>query len=189
MPGGQILLQFDFLAAEGAVECHQISACLEGQEFAIHQGRRSRTRTMLLATDHEYVEPDATESLALSLQVPLDCPVTMETDFVELVVRCLIDVSVESNTSRSGYTNLRLDLPVTVVHRVDDDIVDDDVDDEDEPTVATSMDQLLSEQLHLPGQQRDPTDPASFHTKDILRELKILSLVLANRCNLTEGYK
>jgi len=103
-PGDKILLQFDFLGKEDfsnnvaqlRLPCHQVSACLYGEEKAIGIDgiTKTRTRYNVFDTGSIEVEHGFTESVSLSLLLPLDCPVTLKTDLVEATLSCRIDVTV-----------------------------------------------------------------------------------------------
>lgn len=130
-PGDKVLLHFDFLEKEeedrhhhndgGADEirplllrCYQVSACLYGEEKAIGiDGKtKRRTRYNVFDTSTAEVEHGYTDSVSLTLALPLDnCPVTLETDLVEATVTCRIDVTVsdESPTLRASGSTVRKD--------------------------------------------------------------------------------
>lgn len=168
------------------IPCYQASACLTGEEMAVYEdGSRKRTRLYSLDTSHETIDPQTTQRVCLSLFLPLDCPCTVETDLVEIAVQCRVDITVGNVASvQSGsnpvYTNLRLDLPCRVVQG------DDGNDDEDEQGYSMQDDDRhvnnlpLNELLfgHIDHDEVDDTtlDTHLFEKKDILKDLKVLSL-------------
>lgn len=177
-PGvGQLLLQFDF---EQLSNCHLVSACLEGYETAkrSYDGRGDhRTRTLLLDANHDIVEPGYTERVPLQLHLPPDCPVTLETDIVRVQICCRVDITISNKSGK--FTNLRLTLPVRVVHPAKAEELEDP---QEEDNSDDMRDLLLKDSRHDGLLAESPT--TLFETKDILQELKILSLLLVEKCNL-----
>ena len=115
-PGGTISLQFDFASVhdhinggdmlegcKGVLPCYQVSACLQGEEYAIGvNGSRKKCRSYVFDTDHEKIHPVATNGASLSLTLPAHCPITVSTDFVEIGVTCRIDLTVQAPRTKSG---------------------------------------------------------------------------------------
>lgn len=177
-PGGHLLLQFDFPSSW--VPCHQVSVCLQGEEVALYEdGSTNRTRAFLLDTAHELVESGYTERVSLNLYVPLDCPCTIRTDLVKITVQCRIDISV----GNGSYTNLQFHLPCTVAHSPTDDetTTENEFDDD---VAETPLDELVLGANALSVVEKDSRKPASFQTKDIRRDLKVLSLQMVDACGL-----
>lgn len=133
LPGGKMLLQFDFNPEElllttptrsdtdGAatiLKCLQIGACLRGEEVACHGTTRVVTRTYILDVCHAYVDSDV-DTISMTLGLPLDSPCSLSTELVEISIVCRIELTVEHlKTEASGrhpYDILTLDLPVEVV--------------------------------------------------------------------------
>jgi len=152
-PGDKVLLQFDFLDGTGdgpaaaaadddtnsrrkVLQCHQVSACLYGEEKAIGIDgvTKRRTKYNVFDTSHTEVEHGYTESVSLSLALPLDnCPVTLSTDLVEATITCRIDVTVSDGSpklvstttattegggggsSSNAYRSLSVEFPCRVV--------------------------------------------------------------------------
>jgi len=172
-PGSNILLQLDFPTQGFEVACHQVSACLEGQEMAFGGGAPPRrTRSYLFDTAHERVEMGTTERVSLHLSLPLDGPCTLETDLVKVTTTCRIDLTVEDATTSANnnkYSNLRLDLPIQVLHGP----TAEEMEEEEEGT--------LERQGFLTPSQESSND---FVTTDILKELKILSLLWVEQWGL-----
>lgn len=177
-PGvGQLLLQFDF---DQLSSCHLVSACLEGYETAIrsYDGRADhRTSTLLLDANHDIVEPGYTERVPLQLHLPPNCPITVETDLVRVEIFCHVDITI--STKPGKFSNLRLTLPVRVVHAAKAEEIEDP---QEEDNSASMRDLLLKDSRHNGPSAESPT--ILFETKDILQELKILSLLLVEKCNL-----
>lgn len=168
-PGGHLLLQFDF--PPSWVPCHQVSVCLRGEEVALYEdGSTKRTRAFLLDTANELVESGYTERVSLNLHVPLDCPCTFRTDLVKITVQCRIDISV----GKGGTTNLQFHLPCTVAHSpADDEPTENECDDD---VAETPLEELMLEE--------DSRTLPIFQTKDIRRDLKVLSLQMVDACGL-----
>jgi len=183
VPGGTLLLQFDFSNIKGniTVPCHQISACLEGEEWAIHRSSsstkpvRRKTRTLLLDANHEVLDAGCTECVTLSLSLPLDCPVTLSNDLVQVSIQCRADLTIEQikNKKSKVFTNLRLDLPITVVHTSR---MDEEDFDETAEVLDVEQNQLFPDTND--SMEEDVTLPYNFSTRDIHKELKTLSLLL-----------
>jgi hypothetical protein len=172
-PGGHLLLQFDFPPAW--VPCHQVSVCLQGEEVALYEdGSTNRTRAFLLDTAHEMVESGHTERISLNLHVPLDCPCTIRTDLVKITAQCRIDISV----GNGAYTNLQFHLPCTVAHAPMADETNENQFDDD--VAETPLDELVYGADALCVVEKDSSKPASFQTKDIRRDLKVLSLQMVD---------
>jgi len=179
------------------VPLYQASACLEGEETVIRvrDGHRARARLHLFDTAHvPNLDPACIESVSLPLLLPLDAPVSVATAQVEIFIRIVMDLVVgtttttantsttdggTSTTSASAATaaktfrNLRLEIPCSVVHapfawELDQDDDRDPEEEEEEPEETTQ-----------PG-----AHARFFPTSDIHKELKILSLCLADRCHL-----
>jgi len=115
----------------GIIPCHRVCCALVGEEYVIcEEGKkRVKTRSYVFDSAHEMVEFGYTEAISMSLVLPLDCPVTVKTDLVEVTVM----LKVEFIVSRTSITNqrsvegvedkdqgefsvIRLDLPCEVVH-------------------------------------------------------------------------
>mmetsp|Transcript_19510 Transcript_19510/g.29350 ORF Transcript_19510/g.29350 Transcript_19510/m.29350 type:complete len:524 (+) Transcript_19510:58-1629(+) len=190
VPGGTLLLQFDFSNSTGnvAVPCHQVSACLEGHEWAIHRSSsmakpiRRKTRTLLLDANHEVLDAGCTECVTLSLSLPLDCPVTISNDLVQLSIKCRADLTIEQemNKSKKAFTNLRLDLPVIVVNTTR-------IEEENEEEFKDTSFELDAEQKQLfpdtnNATEEDVTHPSNFPIEDIHKELRTLSIILFEHC-------
>jgi hypothetical protein len=198
-----------------------VSACLRGEEAAVRidakanvedgsGGSSARARTAIYDVAHEYVDPSCTERVCLHLTVPPDAPCTLlASDAVHVTTTCAVDVTVgppaspppegggpRNNKNKAngfgGFRNLRLDIPVRVVHPVASFERREEDGCLDPRQSIPSIDELMGDRRHhrrriSPARinNDDPSnDPASFPRGDIAEELKILSLVLADRCGL-----
>jgi hypothetical protein len=222
-PGSRIVLKLDFpIPRRGRrpdpwTPCYQVSASLEGEEVALYlDGTRKRAQAYQFDTAHELVDPDCTERVCLSLQVPLDAPTTVSTDIVEIKLKCILDITVGSGTSSGDesqqqhpqYSNLRLELAGRIVHPLSEYevmLAGEDVDqDEDDAYLKLPLDELILGESYRSGvshpgmpplietaairSTQDSTHPSSFVTKDIREDLTILSLRMAKECHLV-GYE
>ena len=134
---------------------HLVCAALEGEEVAlldVSGTSKKRAKAYQLATAYEYTDPDHTERVCLDMLVPLDAPITLSTDIVQINVHCTIDISVAANTPKTEseeiqYSNLRLQLPCRIVHPLSEfeGIMagEDDDDDEEEVHKHLPLDELL----------------------------------------------
>lgn len=202
-PGGHLLLQFDFPSTTTSswvhhIPCHYVSVCLQGEEVALYEdGSTNRTRAFMLDTAYQVVESGYTERVSLNVHVPLDCPCTIRTDLVKITVQCRIDISVGTN---GNYTNLQFHLPCTVAHSPTEDEMSmenefgDNDDVADTPleelilgttatTTATPDDDALLLSVVEKDSWKQPTT-SSFQTRDIRRDLKVLSLQMVDACGL-----
>ncbi|GAX16526.1 hypothetical protein FisN_7Lh249 [Fistulifera solaris] len=174
-PGSRMVVKLDFPKrfddrSREWIPVFQVSTCLDGEETVIRfrDGQRTRARAYLFDTAHEGpFDPECVESISLNLVMPLDAPVSVQTDHVEVKVRCVVDIVVGED-----YRNLRLEMPCEVVH----------------PQSAWEM-KLMDENETLDLWEIDysdysPTDPSWFPVTDIGEELDILSLHLADRCQI-----
>jgi hypothetical protein len=159
-----------------------VSACLQGEEIALYEdGSTNKTRTLLLDTAYEMVESGYTERVSLSLYLPLDCPCTILTDLVKMSVQCRIDLACEK--AEGGYSNLQFHLPIKVAHSpTADEANGNDFDDED--VTGTPLDEMVFGTEALSLIEKDPLKPSSFVTRDIRKDLKVLSLYMVEVCEL-----
>jgi hypothetical protein len=212
-PGSRFILKFDFpihhhnpeSADPPWVPCYQVSACLQGEEAAVRVGRRGgnnddnatrqRARSTIYDVAHEHVDPECSERVCLHLVLPPDAPCTIDSDLVSISTWCTIDVSVGTTASTSkkngargdggGFQNLRLEIPIRVVHSV---AAYERRDEEGENPRRTTpeIDDLMGHRVSDDDNDDgfDYRDAITFRRKDIAEELKILSLVIADRCRL-----
>ena len=107
------------------VPCHRVCCGLVGEEYAIFEEandttnnpherkRRVKTRSYVFDSSFEMVDSGATQAISMGLVLPLDCPVTVCTQLVEVTLTLKVEFTV---SSEGGYDVIRLDLPVKVVH-------------------------------------------------------------------------
>jgi hypothetical protein len=179
-PGGRVMFHLDFpISSDTWLPCHQVSACLQGQEVAMYEDKtQHRARSYIFDTHIETVEFGYTERLSFTLLLPLDCPCSLQTDLVKIEISCGLDLAVDD--PKGGLTNLRLELPIKVVHAP---AADEMQRDEDEvPTLRELLHDGNDEPL-----ESDPLKSGSFPTRDIQKDLKVLSLLLVDSCGLKEG--
>ena len=134
VPGEKVMLHFEFLhhdeynegeycedddddgsstcivtQKEKYAPCHMVSACLQGEEYALGlNGSKSRSRSYMFDTTYAHVDPDCTKSISLNLSLPLDCPISLSTDFVTTDLSCRVDLTVSmpnNSGSTTGGTN------------------------------------------------------------------------------------
>lgn len=121
----------------GVIPCHRVTCAVVGQEHAVFEeslsdilsiGRkRVKTRNYVFDSAYETVEFGYTEAISMGLVLPLDCPVTVKTDLVELTVLLKIEFTVSRAIVTSSdacvydsyqreLSTIRLELPCEVVH-------------------------------------------------------------------------
>jgi hypothetical protein len=98
---------------------------------------------------------------------------------VSISIRCVIDISVEQGNP-GALQNLRLEIPCEVTHGV---AAYERKEDDDRLRDFSSVDELIgcavnSEQFDIMN------DPSSFQSTEIVEELKVLSLQMADECTL-----
>ena len=178
-PGSRLSLKFDFPMTHDWVPCHQVSACLQGEEIAIRRdGTCKRSRSLLVSTAHEYTDPQCTEMVTLQLLLPLNAPCTMKTDVVSITIRCLVDITVEQAGNKGQFQNLRLEIPCEVTHAL---AAYERSENDNGQRENLSIDELLGTHEEVLD---DPTNPKSFRSVGITEDLKILSLRMAEMCGL-----
>jgi hypothetical protein len=152
---------FPLRVGGGWQPCYQVSACLKGEELALYEdGTTQRTRSLVLDTCHEYVDPGVTDRVSKSLLLPVDAPFSMQTDVVELSMHVQVEITVKENNI---YNNLRLDIPCHVVHSLQQ---DNDMYHEDEMRVQPLEELFFG---------KDADKGRDFATTDIFPDLKILA--------------
>ncbi|KAL3758503.1 hypothetical protein ACHAWU_008257 [Discostella pseudostelligera] len=113
----------------GVIPCHRVCCALVGEEYAVHEvsggdnpskgKKRVKTRNYVFDSAYEMVEFGYTEAISMGLVLPLNCPVTVKTDLVEVSVTFKVEFTVRSTNeinSDAGLEVIRLDLPCEVVH-------------------------------------------------------------------------
>jgi hypothetical protein len=137
------------------------------------------------------VEFGYTNSLSMGLLLPSDCPVTIKTDLLEVIVSlkleftvdrvaikgsrdkmgCEVSSTVESTDVGSGFGVIRLELPIEVVHN-------DEVANEEEEEGAFAVQNHLAAIRRFWKDDSATTSDAYFDDSDIHDDLKMLSLTL-----------
>lgn len=195
-PGSRLTLKLDFPNQQSSspnngggdwLSCYQASACLQGEEVAIHMnGSRKKARSLLLATAHERIDPVCTECACLPLMLPLNTPCSIQTSILEISISIRVDITV-GNATGEGYRNLQLEIPCRVMHGTSA-YEEQENDEEERPqaflqaSAGGSDDE--DEGNTASAQPKDSCDPRTFPTHDIHEDLQILSLSLAEQCGL-----
>jgi hypothetical protein len=154
------------------IPCHQVSACLQGEERAVYEdGTTKRTQSFIFDTCHEWVDPLTTNRACKTMVLSSDnnpdgCPCNIKTDVMELEVWCQVDIAVEESNS---YNNLSLKVPCRIMHY----LVDEDEQVVSEESRVVPLNELLG--MGSAGNHND------FVTNDITSDLKILSLTMEER--------
>ncbi len=188
-PGACIHLQWDFPNEETNdwVPCHQVCACLQGEEFAIFEDNsKKRTQSFLFDTCHEWVDPGVTDRVSKTLWLSssgdggngntghfegVAAPCDLKTDIMEVSTWCQVDITVgeqdiNSEKESSGFQNLSLQIPCRVKLR------NSANDEQDEYEMMEQQVQPLNELLDI------ETKNKAFQTNDIRSDLKTLSLMM-----------
>lgn len=169
--GSRVHLHWDFpetiSASKDWIPCHQVSACLMGEEFAVYEdGTTKRSQAFVFDTCHEWVDPGVTHRVSKTLLLSMDAPCNLYTDVMEMSVQCRVDIVIKEN---GEYNNLRIDLPCQVVHSFGSQ--DQDIFDQAENKIMP-----LTELL---GVEQDPKE--SMPINDIISDLKVLALQMEER--------
>ena len=172
-PGDSIDLQFTTAAStqeNHQLPCYQISACLQGAEYAINLSNvKTKSRSYVFDTDFERLYPGASTVVSLSLNLPEDCPVTISTEFVEISVTCRIDFTVKAENSDS-FRFLTVEFPCIVVHS----ITEGQVQDDNRRLSATMENQILDLKWPL----TDFAEERRLISSEVINDLNALSLHL-----------
>lgn len=212
-PGSRLLLKLDFptftqnsgkrmdeevdevdLVYKSWILCYQASACLQGEEFAIrvsNKNSRTRAHKYLFATAHTTIDPFCIESISLDLMLPASAPCNIQTDFVEFSTTCIVDIAIGDNMTSQGtlkdvmtYRNIHLEIPCKVEHAETSWERGDDDDFGAMDMELDAYDKFRTEQCALKHTDINPNNPNNFDCRDIMKELKILSLIMADQCSL-----
>lgn len=143
VPGTRLGIRFQFPICEGdecsdgtgIIPCHRVCCALVGEEYAIEGSsttngcskKRVKTRSYVFDSAYDLVHFGYTEAISLGLILPLDCPVTVKTDLVEVTVTLMVEFTVGSTTigacdkeiqcgDQGEFKVIRLDLPCEVIH-------------------------------------------------------------------------
>lgn len=180
-PGRCLVVKLDFPTVDSQsnwLSCFQASACLQSEESSIHRinGSRQRARRLILDTAHQEIDPSTTESISLHLLVPVTAPCNLQTESIEIITTCLVDLSVASNTGKNEFQNLRLEIPFRVTHAV-----------ADWETINEEEDSYTQHKLYHDIARQNSNQPTVIHNfryDDIVDELKLLSFSMADKCGL-----
>lgn len=124
-PGSAGIVSFDFSedvvlgGGDGdgpLLPCYRVSATLGAEEVAYDatSSASRRIRALTLSEDSADVEPGCTDSVSLTVRLPLDAPVTLSTDLVGVRTECRIEMLVRRPEMASEDV-LALEVPCRVV--------------------------------------------------------------------------
>ncbi|KAL7553345.1 hypothetical protein ACHAWF_016617 [Thalassiosira exigua] len=176
----------------GIIPCHRVCCALVGEEYAIFEGisasstgggdvlqkgkKKVKTRSYVFDSAYEMVEYGYTEAISMGLVLPLDCPVTVSSELVELSVRLKVEFTVSQRMEGSiegaeqrDFGVIRLDLPCEVVH-VDEELNEyaEDEGEEGHGQTIRAMQQFWNSDTE--------TDSGGFDDTGIHKDLKMLSM-------------
>ncbi|KAG7341149.1 hypothetical protein IV203_023100 [Nitzschia inconspicua] len=198
-PGCYLHLEWQF-DKHPVVPCYQVSACIQGEERAVMEnGTSTRTRSILVDTCHDWVEPGITDTISKSLLLDNGVGINsngtqvgmtedgfplcgLQTDLVHIRLWLQVDITVDGESSSSHstsnnnleYSNLSLQLPLHVRH---------ELVDEDE-LIVEQEDQVMP-LTELLGIEDDP----EFPVRDIRRDLKNLARTMQRHWTRNETEK
>lgn len=174
VPGESICLKYtasDESDNMNFLPCYQVSACLQGEEYAIGmKGGKKRSKTFVFDTDFEKVCPGTTTGVSLSLNLPLHCPITISTDFVEINVTCRIDFTVKTPGCTS-FRFLTVEFPCRVVQSAPE-------EEELENGLSPSLENKI---LDLKWPTKEHAVHRQIFSSETLNDLNMLSLHLLNK--------
>lgn len=177
------------------IPCHRVCCALVGEEYAIFEGsdtssaqhatkkKRVKTKSYVFDSKYELVEFGYTEAISMGLFLPLDCPVSVKTDLVEINVTLKVEFTVsrssinslnrgDMNQKQSGdegdFSVIRLDLPCEVIHGSVLSSAGEDCDDRHVSSIRT-MQQFWNNNEVIGGD-------VGFDDSDIQSDMKTLSL-------------
>ncbi len=183
-PGNTVNLQMDFASPQeaqdqgisGILPCFQFSACLQGEEYAIDiHGKKKKCRSYVFDTDEEKIFPGVTTSASLSLNVPVHCPISISTDFVQITITCRIDLTVQTpnavaepigTSKKNSYRFLTVQFPCNVIQSAPD------IEPNENGLSAALENQLLD----LKWPMEEYPAQRSMVTSEVLNDLNMLSL-------------
>jgi hypothetical protein len=178
------------------IPCHQVCACLQGEEFAIYEDKsKNRTQSFLFDTCHEWVDPGVTDRVSKTLWLSSSGdgsngntshfeggapPCDLKTDVMEVSTWCQVDITVREKPSNNahndtiptsgsgggGFQNLSLRIPCRVRLR------NSANDEQEEHDRMEQQVQPLNELLNIGNEN------IAFPTNDIRSDLKTLSLTM-----------
>jgi len=167
------------------IPCHRVCCALVGEEYAIFEGsdqstgadnqpnkgvkKRVKTRSYVFDSTYVLVESGYTEAITMGLLLPLDCPVTVKSDLVEVSISLKIEFTTSDIGTEKKFSTIRLDLPCTVVH-VDS---DERLAVEEDGGIHTSFRTM---QQFWNDNNNNEINDMGFVDTDIQDDLKALSL-------------
>ncbi|KAL3774497.1 hypothetical protein HJC23_013456 [Cyclotella cryptica] len=195
--------EIDGVGEAGIIPCYRVCCALVGEEYALCEGvtapvpssgaqpKKRKTRSYVFDSSYELVEFGYTNSLSMGLLLPSDCPVTIKTDLVVVVVSLKFEFTVDrvairkrgdkvddeclsymdSSDGGSGFGVIRLELPIEVVHN-------DEVANEEEEEGSFAVQNHLAAIRRFWKNDSATTSNAYFDDSDIHDDLKMLSLRL-----------
>lgn len=183
VPGDSIGLQFAVATPSpdyDMLPCYQVSACLQGAEYAINNinNERTKCRSYMFDTDFERVYPGSSNMISLSLNLPEQCPVTISTEFVEICVTCRIDFTVKAQNSKS-FRFLTVEFHCSVVS----DTMEEEMDEERRLSVSLEN-QILD--LKWPVTS-DHEAERTFISSEVISDLNMMSLYLMEKESTATG--
>ena len=192
MPGTRLAVRVEFPIdvrddnvdpALGVVPCHRVCVGLVGAEHAVFEGssaserKRTKTRSYVFDSSYQLVDYGYTEAVALDLLLPLDSPVSVKTDLVEVEAALKVEFTVGRNIMRpgcddggervKGYDTIKLEVPVRIVHVDPPAQMGEDEDDQ------TEVESVVTEMRRLRDNEANAGD---FDEVGIQRDLRMLSL-------------
>lgn len=180
----------------GIIACHRVCCALVGEEHAIFEGsadatenpasskRRVKTRSYVFDSAYEMVDFGYTEAISMGLVLPLDCPVTVKTDLVEMKTMLKVEFTVSKawtteshnkneitgSKDEGEFSVIRLDLPCEVVHERSS--------NRDEEVEHISSDRTIQQFLLQHNKMDGFEDPC------VQEDLKVLSSELMAKSNI-----
>ena len=172
--------------ALGVVPCHRVCVGLVGSEHAVFEGssaaerKRTKTKSYVFDSSYQLVDYGYTEAVALDLLLPLNSPVSVKTDLVEVEASLKVEFTVGRNVIRpggdgddnagervKGYDTINLEVPVRIVH------VDPPAQTGEDEDGQTEVESAVSEMRRLWKNEANTSD---FDEAGIQRDLRMLSL-------------
>ncbi len=189
----------DIANGANVIPCHRVCCALVGDEYAVFEGsstssttgsdnvpmmgkKRVKTRSYVFDSAYELMEFGYTEAVSMGLVLPLDCPVTVKTDLVEVIVNLKVEFTVSSHviasdevvgSSEREFNTIRMDLPCEVIHCSEEDRAEDE--GEGEIVVPSSAIRIMQQFWKSDNNPRTKSDEG-FDDTDIRTDLKHLSL-------------
>ena len=178
VPGEDIVLKFtchDGLDGVPVLPCYQMSANLYGEEYVmtVDGKRKKRCRSFAFDTDYERVYSGVTDCVALSLHLPEQSPMTIHTDFVEIVVMTRIDFTVKTPGQKS-YRFLTVEFPCRVVQSAPEE------EDMENDLSSVLEDTLLD--MKWAGKYDEYEEHRKLITSDVLNDLNMVAMDALSAC-------